>query len=153
MRAFFAATAALLFVFACSPGKDASGLPTAHIVIDTAHGPAAFEVELATTVESQKKGLMFRTEMAADHGMLFDFGKEGYRSFWMKNTVLPLDMIFVRADGTISTIAENTTPYSEAPVLSSEPVRAVLEINGGQARVQGIAPGQKIHAKIFGTGP
>jgi uncharacterized membrane protein (UPF0127 family) len=84
---------------------------------------------------------------------LFDFGKEDFRSFWMKNTLIPLDMIFIKADGTISTIAENTIPYSEAPVSSSEPVQAVLEIKGGEARKQGIEAGEKVHAKSFHTAP
>jgi uncharacterized membrane protein (UPF0127 family) len=85
--------------------------------------------------------------------MLFDFGKEGFRSFWMKNTPRSLDIIFIRKDGTISTIAENTIPYSEASVPSSEPVRAVLEINGGLSRTLGIEAGDKVRAKIFGTRP
>ena len=154
MRRLLVALAALVFLSGCSPAQRAqSGLPKTEIVVDTANGPAKLEVELATTPDSREKGLMFRTEMGANEGMLFDFFKEQDCTFWMKNTVLPLDMIFIKADGTISTISENAIPYSLDPVSSSEPVRAVLEINGGRARALGIASGQKVHAKIFGNGP
>ncbi len=152
MRALFAAAVALVVLSSCSPGQDSSGLPTTQITIDTAHGPATFKVEVAADETSRKNGLMHRKTLAPNAGMLFDFHKEGFRSFWMKNTPLSLDMIFIRGDGTISTIAENTIPYSEDPIWSSEPVRAVLEINGGRSRELGIEPGDKVHAKIFGNG-
>lgn len=154
MRRLLVAVAALVLLSGCSPAERAqSVLPKVQIVIDAKSGPARFEVEMATTAEQQKKGLMFRDRLGANEGMLFDFGSENFRAFWMKNTVLPLDMIFVRADGSISTIAENTIPYSEESVPSSEPVRAVLELNAGRSRALGIGPGTKIHAKIFGNGP
>jgi uncharacterized membrane protein (UPF0127 family) len=154
MRRLLVALAALVLLSGCSPAEQAqTGLPKLPVVIDTAHGPAKFTVDLANTDESRRKGLMFRTAMGADEGMLFDFRKEQYASFWMKNTVLPLDMLFIKADGTISTIAENAVPYSEEPVQSSEPVQAVLELNGGRARALGIEAGQKVHARIFGNGP
>jgi uncharacterized protein len=150
MRRLLVALAALVFLSGCSPAEQPqSGLPKAEIVIDTPNGPARFTVDMATNDDSRRIGLMYRTKMGADEGMLFDFGKEDLRSFWMKNTFLPLDMIFIKADGTISTIAENAVPYSEDPVWSSEPVQAVLEINGGRARALGIAPGEKVHATIF----
>lgn len=126
-------------------------LPITTIVIDAANGPARFETELASDSASQEKGLMFRTKMAANAGMLFDFHKPDFQVFWMKNTVLPLDMIFIRADGTISSIAPNTTPYSETPIPSTERVRAVLEINGGRSAQLGIEPGQHVHNLIFGN--
>ena len=154
-RAFSAVCAALFLLSSCSPGADQpqSGLPKDHIVIDTPHGPVAFDVDMATTEPQRQKGLMFRDHLGKHEGMLFDFGREDFRAFWMKNTMVSLDMLFIKADGTISTIAEDTTPYSEAPVPSSEPVRAVLEIAGGESRAQGIESGQKVHAKIFGNGP
>ena len=92
---------------------------------------------------------MFRRKLAPDAGMLFDFHTDVMTSFWMKNTILPLDIIFVRADGTISSIAANAVPYSEASIPSTEPVRAVLEINAGRARALGIEPGDRVHAQIF----
>ncbi len=153
MRAFFAAVIAIAFLSGCSPGHEKSQLPTTRVVIDAQKGPVAFDVEIAADEASREKGLMYRTELPPNSGMLFDFGKEGFRSFWMKNTPLSLDMIFIRGDGTISTIAESTIPYSEDSVPSSEPVRAVLEINGGRARALGIHEGDKVHAKIFGNGP
>lgn len=153
MRAFFAAVLALAVLSGCSGGHEKSNLPTAHIVIDTHKGPVTFDVEVATDEASREHGLMYRTELAPNAGMLFDFQREDYRTFWMKNTPLSLDMLFIRGDGTISTISENTIPYSEDTIPSSEPVRAVLEINGGRSRDLGIEPGDKVHAAIFGNQP
>jgi uncharacterized protein len=153
MRAFFAAAFVLVLLTGCSPGGGKGHLPVARITVETQSGPAAFQVEVASDDKARERGLMFRTSLAPDAGMLFDFRGEGYRNFWMKNTPLSLDIVFIRADGTISTIAANTMPYSEAPIPSSEPVQAVLEINGGRAAELGIAPGAKVHAAIFGNGP
>jgi uncharacterized membrane protein (UPF0127 family) len=127
----------------------AAALPVSTISVDTARGRHEFRVEIAGDHASQEKGLMFRKKMAADAGMLFDFHQTVITSFWMKNTVLPLDIIFVRSDGTISSIAANAIPYSEAPIPSGEPIRAVLEINAGRASALGIAPGDSVHAAIF----
>ena len=155
LRALVAGLTALFVLCACSPGQDKpqTGLTKAVIAIDTKNGPATFEVEMAVDNSARSTGLMYRTVLGKNEGMLFDFGKEDFRAFWMKNTLIPLDMIFIRADGTISTIAENTVPYSETPVPSSEPVQAVLEIPGGEARQRGIMPGAKVHAGIFHNGP
>ncbi len=95
---------------------------------------------------------MFRKTMAADAGMLFDFHQDAMLTFWMKDTVLPLDIIFIRRDGTISSIAGNAVPFSESPIPSSEPVRAVLELNAGRAKALGIEPGDKVHGAIFDKG-
>lgn len=126
-------------------------LPVITVVIDAEHGPAKFQAEVAADPASQEKGLMFRKSMAPDAGMLFDFHTPDFQTFWMKNTIVPLDMIFIRADGTISSIAPNAVPYSETPIPSYEPVRAVLEINGGRAAQLGILPGDHVHAAIFGN--
>ena len=94
---------------------------------------------------------MYRTQLPADAGMLFDFHDDHFRAFWMKNTPLPLDMLFIRADGTISSILPNAKPLSEEPITSREPVRAVLEINGGRAAALDIQPGEKVHNAAFGN--
>jgi len=154
MVRLLAAVVAVVFLAGCSPAEQGQpALPKSQIVIDAARGPVRFTVEMATTPEQQRLGLMFRDKLGVDEGMLFDFGRDGFHSFWMKNTPLPLDMLFIKADGTISTIAENAVPYSLESVVSSEPVRAVLEINGGRARALGIVPGNIVHAKAFGNGP
>jgi uncharacterized membrane protein (UPF0127 family) len=112
-------------------------------------GVHVFAVEMASTPEEQAKGLMYRRELPEGQGMLFDFHHEQPASFWMKNTYIPLDMIFIRADGRILRIAENTVPLSEALVPSGGAVRAVLEVNGGTARKLGIAPGDRVAHPIF----
>ena len=131
-----------------SPAQPAS-LPVQTITIDGDYGPVKFRVEVAADPATQARGLMFRKAMGADAGMLFDFHQLVMTTFWMKNTILPLDMLFIRPDGTISSIAANTTPYSLQPIPSAEPVRAVIEINGGRASALGIEPGEKVHAAIF----
>ena len=153
MRSLFAVVAVCVLLAACSRGAPQTGLPTTKIVIDTRHGPVAFNVEVASDGASQQKGLMYRTTLAADAGMLFDFHHPGLVVFWMENTPLSLDMVFIKSDGTVSTIASDTVPYSEDKIPSSEPVRAVLEINGGHAMALDIQPGDKVHAAIFGNGP
>jgi uncharacterized protein len=116
-------------------------------------GVHMFAVEMANTPEEQAKGLMFRRSLPEGQGMLFDFHEEQPTSFWMKNTYIPLDMIFIRADGRILRIAENTVPLSEALVPSGGPVRAVLEVIGGTARKLGIAAGDRVAHPIFGSRP
>ncbi len=126
-------------------------LPTAPLVIDAAKGPVRLTVEMATTWPQQEQGLMFRKSVAPNSGMLFDFGQEHETSFWMKNTLVPLDMLFIKANGTIARIAANAKPLSEESIPSYEPVRAVLEIAGGRAAQLGVKPGDKVHAQIFGN--
>lgn len=145
------ACCALPLSAAAVPTAPNGKLPVTTIVIDAGHGPVKFQAEVAADPESQEKGLMFRKSMAPDAGMLFDFHMPDMQTFWMKNTVIPLDMIFIRADGTISSIAPDAVPYSETPIPSYEPVRAVLEINGGRAAQLGILPGDHVHAAIFGN--
>jgi uncharacterized protein len=113
-------------------------------------GVHTFAVEMAVTPEEQAKGLMFRRELPEGQGMLFDFHQEQPATFWMKNTYVSLDMIFIRGDGRILRIAENTVPLSEALVPSGGPVRAVLEVVAGTARKLGIAPGDRVAHPIFG---
>lgn len=124
-------------------------LPVETIIIQTHGGPRTFKVEIAADEASRDYGLMHRTRLARDAGMLFDFNKTLMAAFWMKDTPLPLDMLFVRPDGTISTVAANAVPFSTAEISSAEPIRAVIEINGGLARTLGIAPGDLVKARLF----
>ncbi len=103
-----------------------------------------FTVEVARTADEQARGLMFRESLGANQGMIFPFDPPREASFWMKDTLIPLDMIFIRIDGTIARIAANTTPHSLAPVGSGEPVAAVLEIRGGRAAELGIREGDRV---------
>ena len=103
-----------------------------------------FHVELALTPQQQAQGLMGRTEMAANAGMLFYFGKEDERSFWMKNTLIPLDMLFVAGDGRIIRIAQRAQPQSLEHITSMGPVVAVIELAGGESARLGIEPGARV---------
>jgi uncharacterized membrane protein (UPF0127 family) len=121
---------------ACPAGQECV---TAH----TDSGEHVFTVEWATDPEAQTCGLMYREEMAADHGMIFDFDRDGPRSFWMMNTFISLDMVFIRDDGTVVNVAEHTTPRSPASVPSTGPARYVLELNAGTADRIGLEPGDR----------
>jgi uncharacterized protein len=112
-------------------------------------GVHSFAVEMAVSPEQQMRGLMFRRQLPEGQGMLFDFGQEQPTSFWMKNTYISLDMIFIRGDGKILRVAENTVPLSEALVPSGGPVRAVLEVIAGTAKKFGIVPGDQVAHPIF----
>jgi uncharacterized membrane protein (UPF0127 family) len=114
------------------------------IVIATRDGPVEFSVEVAVTPQERGVGLMHRRELAADHGMIFDFGVEQNVLMWMRNTYLPLDMLFIDGAGTIRHIAKRTTPLSERTISSQVPVRYVLEINGGLAHKLKIAIGDTV---------
>ena len=152
----WAATLAAGTLLACSTaGANASVLQNAQTVaartlvtIQTSGGQRRFRVEIARTRAQQDRGLMFRTDIPADGGMLFTpYPAEGpprEASFWMKNTPSPLDILFIRRDGTIAAIAASVEPFSETPVKSGEIVAAVLEINGGKAAELGIAVGDKV---------
>jgi hypothetical protein len=126
-------------------------MPHAVVMIDTARGPVRFTVEIAGDEASRATGLMHRKHLAKNAGMLFDFHAKLFAAFWMKDTELPLDMIFIRPDGHISSIAPNMVPFSEQEVASKEPIRAVLEINGGRSAALGIVPGNVVHADLFGN--
>jgi uncharacterized membrane protein (UPF0127 family) len=111
-----------------------------------------FTVELAQTPQEQAYGLMFRPAVPADKGMLFPLATPQIVQFWMKNTIVPLDMVFIRADGTIASIAENAVPYSLRPISSGSPVVATLELAGGATAADDISVGDKVIAKQFGGG-
>ncbi|MEA2783417.1 MAG: uncharacterized protein QOK29_4961 [Rhodospirillaceae bacterium] len=122
------------------------------LTIDTDRGSQAFKVELATTPEQMAVGLMYRRSLAPDAGMLFVYPSARQVAFWMKNTLIPLDMLFIGDDGRIRRIVERTVPLSETPIASLDEVRAVLELNGGTAERLGIKAGNKVHDPALGTG-
>jgi uncharacterized protein len=115
----------------------------------TESGMHRISVEIADTPETRERGLMHREEMARDAGMLFDFGEARSVSMWMKNTLIPLDMLFLRDDGTIANIARNARPLDLTPIPSSEPVRYVLELNGGAAAAYGARAGDRLEHPII----
>ena len=121
-----------------------SGLQVVPLTVTTLKGPHAFRVEVARTPQEQAKGLMFRTEMGPDEGMLFPYDQPRTLSFWMRNTVLSLDLVFIDEQHRIINIAENAVPYSEASITSAAPGVAVLELNAGRARELGIVAGNKV---------
>ncbi|HEX7741948.1 MAG TPA: DUF192 domain-containing protein [Sphingobium sp.] len=114
------------------------------LIIRTAKAEHRFRVEVARTAAEQAQGLMFRKSLEPDGGMLFPMSPPRTASFWMKNTVIPLDMLFIRTDGSIAFIATNTVPYSREPVSAGVPVAAVLELRGGRAVELGLNEGDRI---------
>jgi uncharacterized membrane protein (UPF0127 family) len=143
---------AAILVVGCAVGsapvRAASFQP---LEIVTRNGVQVFSVEMATTEEEKQTGLMYRKELADGKGMLFDFNPEQEVSMWMKNTYVSLDMIFIRADGRILRIAENTEPLSTKIISSQGPARAVLEVVAGTAQKYGIRPGDRVGHPLFGT--
>ena len=141
-------TAFVLFglLVAAGPVRPAE-LQTLEIASKT--GVHAFSVEIVANDADRAKGLMYRKELPEGRGMLFDFQRDQEVSFWMENTYISLDMIFIRGDGRILRIAENTEPLSTRMIPSGGPVRAVLEVIAGTARKLGIAPGDRVGHKIF----
>lgn len=110
----------------------------------------AFTVEVAVNDAEREYGLMFRTDMAADHGMLFRFDKVQRVQMWMQNTVLPLDMLFLDASGKVTHIVEQAVPYSQTIIDSGGPVRYVVELNGGIVQKLNLAVGDKVSSAIIG---
>jgi uncharacterized protein len=126
-------------------------LPLESLIVRTGTGARLrFAVEVARTEPQRNTGMMFRTQMARDRGMLFLFYPAQPVSFWMRNTLLPLDMIFIRKDGRIANIIENAEPLSLTVRSSEGPVVAVLELAGGSAKRLGIAPGDRVSHKAIG---
>jgi uncharacterized protein len=146
-RAALAAFALVLIALARAAPAWAAEEQTLEIVSRT--GVHTFTVELAVTDQERQQGLMFRRELPEGRGMLFDFKQDQNVTMWMKNTYIPLDMIFIRGDGRIAKIAEHTVPLSEARVSSDRPVRAVLEVIAGTSRKLGIAAGDSVSHAIF----
>jgi len=144
--AFIVALALLAWSFTAGrPGAFETGT----LEIATKSGVHSFAVELAVTTEERARGLMDRKQVPEGYGMLFDFKREQPVTMWMKNTYVSLDMIFIREDGRIARIAENTEVLSERVIPSGAPVRAVLEVVAGTARKYGIAQGDRVAHPIF----
>jgi uncharacterized protein len=120
---------------------DAVRIP---VTIDTEKGPLVIQAEVADDEDERRRGLMFRATMGADQGMLFLFPTEEQLSFWMRNTLIPLDMIFIRSDKTILGVVENAEPKTETPRRVAGTSQFVLEVNGGVAAAQGIKAGQTV---------
>ena len=152
--------AALALLAACTPNGSAgtgganesasapaAATPRALLprVVRGKGGAHRFDVEVASTPAEQEQGLMFRKSLDADKGMLFPMDPPRIASFWMKNTLIPLDMLFVRTDGTIAFIGANVAPYSRTPVSAGIPVAAVLELAGGRAAALGIREGDRVN--------
>jgi len=154
--------AAALLLAACStqgatPGGEAStavqqdgvhpvsGLAVIPLTVTGTDGRAhAFRVEVAATGQQQQRGLMFRTQMGANEGMIFPLDRVRMASFWMRNTVIPLDIIFIGPDHKVINIEADAVPYSEDSRPSTAPAMAVLELNGGRAAALGIGPGASV---------
>ncbi len=143
---------ALLLLIASGWGAAAGeGGATSTLTIRSASGAHSFSVEVADTPERRSLGLMHRRSMPANAGMLFDFKSDQPVAMWMRNTVIPLDMLFIARDGRIVNIAERTVPFSETGIPSRGPVRAVLELNAGTAARLGIKPGDRVTHPIFAS--
>lgn len=171
MKYKWTALAVVLALISCSPAPEAgaagaaetqdgaqtvgdevlhpvSGLQVIDLAVISGGARHDFKVELADSPEAQARGLMFRTELGDDEGMLFPSDRPGIRSFWMKNTPLSLDIIFIGMDGRILNVAANTVPYSLESVRSDGMASAVLELRGGRAAELGIGPGAVIEYRL-----
>lgn len=148
----FALAAALLVALGgcgSDPATNESQPATIAVTIKTAQGVRTLNLEVADTVAEQERGLMYRSDIPRDGGLLVapyppGGGEPAEVNFWTKNVPVPIDFIFIRADGTIARIAENALPLSETLIPSGEPVVAIIEINGGRAAELGIAPGDAV---------
>lgn len=155
------ALAALALLAGCSPGAAGAGTKAADAARTTAVHPVSgleivpvtvlagktrhvFKAEVARSPQAQARGLMFRTQLGDDEGMIFLRNPPDRAAFWMRNTVIPLDIIFIGLDGRIMNIAANAVPYDETPLPAAGPTLAVFEINGGLAARLGIKPGDKV---------
>jgi uncharacterized membrane protein (UPF0127 family) len=140
--------AAALFV-AAAPVPRAGAADLVPLTIDTASGSHAFRVEIAADDSSRETGLMYRRHLDADYGMLFDFAQTQPVAMWMKNTYVPLDMVFILPGGVVHRVEENTDPLSERVIESGVPVRYVLELPAGTAAKIGLKRGDRIHTALI----
>jgi uncharacterized membrane protein (UPF0127 family) len=153
-RLVLVVAAVLCVAQAAEPTAPQPELPKEKLVIVGRDGTRhEFNVEMAVKPEQQTTGEMFRTAIAPDGGMLFDWGFTRPSPMWMRNTLVPLDMVFINPDGSIRAIAEDTTPRSLAPIDSHGPVRATLELAGGTTARLDIRVGDSVQQRIFGNAP
>lgn len=149
-------SALISFFLICIPAYFAiaqSHEPTDRLLVITATGKHTFALEIAKTNEERAKGLMFRKSMPQNHGMLFIFHDERPISMWMKNTLIPLDMIFLSGEGIVTSIVQETSPLSEEIITSDRQAQAVIEVNAGVAQKIGLVPGDKIRHPLFPITP
>jgi uncharacterized protein len=145
----------MLLAAAAPVGAAAAALQTfatSQLTIVDAGGSHRFTVELAETPAQMAQGLMYRTSLAPDAGMLFDFKRPTMATMWMHNTLMPLDMLFVGANGIIVNIVQRAVPQSDSIISAAAPVRAVIELNGGTTARLGIVAGDRVLFPIFGSG-
>ncbi len=147
MKAIAAVVLAMVF---CLGGAAAQEIfEKSELVIVTSAGPKTFQIEIAKSPRQQAQGLMFRRTMAADAGMLFPYASPQRMAFWMKNTYIPLDLLFIAADGRIESIQQRAVPHSLEPIRSRGKVLAVLELNGGTVSRLNIKPGDRVEHAVF----
>lgn len=146
-RAFLALACAV--ALAPAPASLAKGLRQEPLEIVTSAGKVRFVVEIADNDVTRTQGLMHRKALAPDRGMLFDFKTPRDVAFWMRNTYIPLDLIFIQKNGRVLSIARNAKPLDETPIPSGGPVVAVLEVAGGRAAQIGVLPGDRVLHRIF----
>lgn len=150
-RRHFVGIALLLAFVAPSAYAQLETFPKAELTIVSSSGPHKFTVEVATTPGQMEQGLMFRRSLAPEAGMIFDYSAPSMASMWMKNTLIPLDMLFVDARGRVINIHERAIPGSLEPISAAAPARAVIELNGGTAARLGIKPGDRVIFPMFGN--
>jgi uncharacterized membrane protein (UPF0127 family) len=154
-RRFILVAAVLALSAYLAPGLPRAQLATfgtSELAIETASGKRHFNIEVAKTPEQMMQGLMYRRSMAADAGMLFEYDHPQPVAFWMKNTLIPLDMLFIGADGTVLDIHERAVPLSLDSIASDQPVLGVLELNGGTVSRLGIKRGDRVDHPLFAKG-
>jgi hypothetical protein len=148
-RVAAAFAAALAWAVAATFVASALADPLETLTISTRTGDHAFSVEIAATPATRERGLMDRRFLPMDRGMLFEFERDGSVAFWMKNTYIPLDMVFIARNGAVTRIVDRAEPLSETPIPSGGPCAAVLELNGGVAAQIGLKAGDKVRHPFF----
>ena len=143
--------AGLMALFSPARAQQLATFSKSKLVIETAKGKFPFDIELALTPPQMEQGLMFRRSLAADAGMLFDYGDPQPIAMWMKNTLIPLDMIFIGKDGKVVDFRERAVPMSLDTIEPRVPARAVLEVNAGTVSRLGLKVGDTVHHAFFGN--